>query len=270
MSAQTGPVELPRELQGFYTELDAIVQQFVSIVRKCNLYEKPWRFTGDGTNPVIAFVRPAAAPAPARELFCQLLRLLARYKPEWNEDTKRLEGMQEEYFAGLFACALQGDREGAADSAGRLGVRPEVAGFALSYTVKPFLQVYAEVARPYIDCENWLQSYCPVCGSRPMTAKINSAEGKRYLCCPQCETEWLFRILCCPGCGNEDHRSLAFLQVEETPGYGLHVCDRCKGYVKVIDEQKGGNPEFLSNEAATLYLDVIAQQQGYRGNGAKA
>lgn len=264
MSEGIGPVQLPSELIKFYEGLRDIQLQNIQSITKSQVFSAPAGWVWDGASPVITAVKPVVGQAQAGALFRQLLELVAAHKPVWTEDVKKLSGMAEKDLSGLLDMVLQGNGEGTAEIVSRLEVHPEVAEFALLYTVKPFLQVFAENAKPYIESENWLQSYCPVCGSKAKTARIDGAEGRRHLRCTSCDTEWLFKLLCCPFCGNDNHRSLKFLQIEETPGYGLHVCEQCKGYLKVIDEQKGGSPELLSNEAATVFLDLIAQQQGYR------
>jgi len=86
--------------------------------------------------------------------------------------------------------------------------------------------------------------------------------------CRYCETEWLFKLLACPWCNNEDHRSLAFLQIEDTPGYALHVCEQCRGYLKVVDEKNGGFCQMPAVEITTIYLDILARQQGYYNDAA--
>ncbi|MFZ5641789.1 MAG: formate dehydrogenase accessory protein FdhE [Bacillota bacterium] len=262
----TGPVQLPGELAEFYEGIRNVQQQYLEKTGGSQAFKAPVNWVWDGTSPLINEIMPVFDPAPARELFRQLLKLLAVHKQVWAADTEKLAGITAQDFSVLVAAAMQGDREGMAGVITRLGVKPEVARFALLLTVKPVLRVFAEKAGPYIDKENWMQNYCPVCGNKAGAARVDSTTGRRYLRCAYCQTEWLFRLLCCPSCGNEDHRSLAYIQVEETPGYGLHVCEQCKGYLKVIDEQKGGNRELTANEAATLYLDVIAQQQGYRND----
>jgi len=76
----------------------------------------------------------------------------------------------------------------------------------------------------------------------------------------------------CPFCGNEDHNTLRFFLVEEgsasvKDSFRVDVCDKCKRYVKTLDERKQGNSEksdlYMEN-LNTVYLDILAQKDGYK------
>jgi FdhE protein len=75
----------------------------------------------------------------------------------------------------------------------------------------------------------------------------------------------LYKRLACTYCGNEDHKDLTQLTVEEIPGYQVHACDKCKGYLKVVDQresvEKGVDP-FLT-DLMTQDLDEAAKSKGY-------
>ncbi|PKM83295.1 MAG: hypothetical protein CVU89_00630 [Firmicutes bacterium HGW-Firmicutes-14] len=264
MSDSLSPVSLPKEFIQFYNGIGDIQGKLTSLLpiqhKICSL---PGKWSWKGENPVISDLKPSIDKSVARELFGQLLKLLVEFKPEWEEDAGVFENTGEEVFGELITCTIEGNTPGFNEIIKRLGANHEVAGFALFQTVKPFLTAFAKSVIPHIDLENWMQRFCPVCGSRAESAIVGSSEGKRYLRCRNCETEWLYKLLSCPWCNNDDHRSLAFLTIEETPGYELHVCERCRGYIKVVDEKKGGNRDLLNDEAATVYLDLVAQQQGY-------
>ncbi len=271
MAAETGPVSLPRELLDFYNGLWEIQQKYVDECRKMEVFAVPNEWVWNGTSPLAASIKPVVDPDLARELFNQLLELLACHKPDWLAETKKLEGMTKKEFSDLIVFSLAGDRKSVAEIINRLEIRPEVAEFLVFQTIKPFFQVFAEAAKPYLDAENWLQNCCPVCGHKAGMARIKEEEeGKRYLQCSYCETEWLFKRLACPNCGNEDHQTLSFLLIEETPGYQIDVCEVCKSYLKVIDERTGLKPSLARSEIQTIYLDVIAQQKGYSNLAANA
>lgn len=270
MSKEMGPVELPRELLEFYEGISRIQRRGLEEIRASQGFAVPEGWSREESGPLINSTKPEADPDQARNIFRQLLELLSGHKPDWAGETEKFAGINDRDFTLLIDSALRGEGEEAAGIVNRLEIHPEVANFALFHTVKPFLRVFAENAKEYIDTDGWLKNHCPVCGNKARIARLDSVEGKRYLHCPYCEMEWLFKLLCCPECGNEDHHSLAFLQIDETPGYGLHVCEQCKGYIKVIDEKNGGDPRLLSDAAATLYLDLLARQQGYRSETVNA
>ncbi len=258
-------ISLPREV----VELSKGIRSINEEVRhqanfKNQVFSPPANWVWTGEQPVISDISPSVDKATARGLFNRLLELLATCKPDWAGDAEKLKALGEAEFCELIECTINGDMAGFNRIIGTLGIAPEVAGFAFFHTVRPFLKLYSEAVNSAMDTGIWLESFCPVCGGEPAIARVESGDGRRYLKCGNCETEWLFRLLACPRCGNDDHGSLAFLRIEETPGYELHVCESCGGYIKAVNEKNGGDRQAMEDETATVYLDLIAQQKGYR------
>jgi FdhE protein len=133
------------------------------------------------------------------------------------------------------------------------------------------LELYADRLKEKVDFENWLEGSCPVCGGYPSIEKLRRDDGKRILRCSFCGTEWPFKRIMCPFCGNEDHDSLRYFLVEgDSPikkdAFRVDVCDKCKKYMKTLDERKlpeSENPDLYLENLNTLYLDVLAQRDGY-------
>jgi FdhE protein len=134
------------------------------------------------------------------------------------------------------------------------------------------LQLYANKLKSKVDQENWLKGNCPICGNFPAMEKLRREEGKRILWCGLCGTDWHFKRLSCPFCGNEDHNSLRYFFIEEEvipdkTAFRVDVCDRCKRYIKTLDERKlpeSEKPELYMENLNTVYLDVLAQKDGYK------
>jgi FdhE protein len=133
------------------------------------------------------------------------------------------------------------------------------------------LELYADRLKEKLDLEDWLEGNCPVCGSYPSIEKLRRDDGKRILRCSFCGTEWPFKRIMCPFCGNEDHDTLRYFLVEgDSPikkeAFRVDVCDRCKKYIKTLDERKlpeSEKPDLYLENLNTLYLDVLAQRDGY-------
>jgi FdhE protein len=56
-----------------------------------------------------------------------------------------------------------------------------------------------------------------------------------------------------------------FYYHEESP-HRLYVCDKCKRYIKCVDERKmqlGQGTDLRVEDMATLYLDTLAREKGY-------
>ncbi|MBU7008093.1 formate dehydrogenase accessory protein FdhE [Phosphitispora fastidiosa] len=258
-------ISLPREVVKLSKGICSINEEVLNQASlKNQVFSPPANWVWTGERPVITEISPSVDNAAARGLFNRLLELLAACKPEWTGDAERLKALGEAEFCELVECTIKGDMPGFQGITGSLGTAPEVAGFILFHTVRPFLKLYSEAVNPVLDTELWMESFCPVCGGAPAIARVESGDGRRYLRCGSCDTEWLFRLLSCPRCGNDDHSSLAFLRIEETPGYELHVCESCGGYIKAVNERNGGDRQVMEDETATVYLDLIAEQRGYR------
>jgi FdhE protein len=133
--------------------------------------------------------------------------------------------------------------------------------------VKPFFHHLANRAAGAVSFDHWSEGNCPICGDKPDFARLSSKEeGKRCLWCSTCDLEWGFQRVCCPFCKNSDHKKLRFLTTDFREELRIDVCEKCKGYIKTIDERKTGNKEaaiFLKENVASVYLDLLAEEKGY-------
>jgi len=64
-------------------------------------------------------------------------------------------------------------------------------------------------------------------------------------------------------CGNLDPKTLAFLQIETKPWLRIDYCEKCKHYLKVIDDDKMKTP-FPNGleDVLTISLDRVAKEAG--------
>lgn len=144
------------------------------------------------------------------------------------------------------------------------GVDKQLFAYLVMMAMRPFFRRYASGLGRYVNDEWWKHNRCPVCGQKGVFGRL-AQEGQRRLVCPLCDWEWGFKRLACVHCGTEDHTDLVELDVEEVPGYQIHACDRCKGYLKVADQRgktEQGFDLFLA-DLETQTLDQVAQERGY-------
>ncbi len=130
----------------------------------------------------------------------------------------------------------------------------------------PVFELYAARLKEKIDSDKWSKGYCPVCGSPPAMAYLRHDDGKRILWCRFCGTQWSFLRLKCPFCSNEDQDTLRYFFTDEEGPYRVYVCDKCKKYVKTIDQRKLKEQARLDlawEDMETITLDVLAQKDGY-------
>lgn len=107
---------------------------------------------------------------------------------------------------------------------------------------------------------------CPSCGSSPSVARLRRADGLRLLTCGLCGTEWEAVRLACACCGTLDRESLGVLRLDDADVRWIETCERCRGYIKTVDERKLPEGETVMpvvEETATLHLDLLAEREGY-------
>jgi len=150
----------------------------------------------------------------------------------------------------------------------KLGVRENILSFLARESIKPIFEAYARELGSRVDQERWWRGYCPICGSEPFIAEFKE-EGARFLVCSSCSYEWRFNRLKCPFCENDNHEKLRHFYAEkEGKAYRVDVCDNCKRYIKTIETNEPGAEVIpIIEDAGTLFLDVLAQNEGFTKEG---
>lgn len=255
-----GKILIPPEVLDFYKGLKDIQEKYST--DRPSAAEKTKELNWSGDIPLIQLKQPVFDEVRLYELFGEITSLIAARQVK--NDIDAIAQLPRQSILNLIEAAINGNFDASGGVFDR-NIKIDVLKFVVINCVKPFLKAFAGEVTKEVDIGSWRHNFCPVCGNSPYIGRI-AEDGKRYLRCSLCETEWLYKRLACYNCGNENHETLTSLIIEETPGYGLDVCEQCKGYLKIVDEPKGGSVELLNNQAAALYLDVIAQQQGYRSD----
>jgi len=135
------------------------------------------------------------------------------------------------------------------------------------FFVRALLQPYAEfVMQRGAPAGAHAPIACPFCSALPCVAVLRGeGEGaKRFLLCSLCATEWEFRRVKCPGCGEEDKDNLPVFVEEDPACVRIEACDTCRGYLKAVDLTKNGHAVPIVDEIATVWLNVFAEENGYR------
>ncbi|NJD75825.1 MAG: formate dehydrogenase accessory protein FdhE [Candidatus Methanoperedens sp.] len=158
------------------------------------------------------------------------------------------------------SAVLKGDAEPFGSYGEKFGIDPALIFFIISSLIQPCIEEIADKTDSSLK-EKWWQSQCPVCGRVPMCAR--SKNNKRYLVCTFCGSRYLADQFLCTNCGNTDPSTLKFLTLEDNPEFRVDYCEKCKHYLKVIDEDKSGRPVPESLEdIITIDLDMIAKDAG--------
>jgi FdhE protein len=144
-----------------------------------------------------------------------------------------------------------------------LNVSSSLLEYIARNTFKPLLKAYGEKVLGQVQISDWEQSYCPVCGDQPTIAKLTGEDGHRRLHCGRCETDWRFKRLGCPYC-NDVADETYFITLDNKKEYRVYLCDKCKSYLKTVDERLTGEVDLFCADLATAELDTLVQAEGYR------
>lgn len=148
--------------------------------------------------------------------------------------------------------------------ADEFGWDKEVFLFLIQSSTKPSIEAGMEQLRSELDPETWTKGYCPICGSLPQLSLLRDEVGKRYLLCSFCGYQWRTDRLFCPFCGNKEQESLHYFYGEGEEAYRIDVCEKCHQYIKTIDLRKIEDADPTLEDLATLHLDILASQKGYK------
>ncbi len=145
-----------------------------------------------------------------------------------------------------------------------LGLDQKVFSFLIYQSIKPSLEEGVKDLRKELEGENWSKGYCPLCGDLPSLALLKGEGGKRYLRCSYCGAEWRVDRLFCPFCGNREEGSLQYFCGEGEEAYRIDICEKCHHYLKTLDTRVMEIIDPELEDIATLHLDLIASQKGYK------
>jgi FdhE protein len=110
---------------------------------------------------------------------------------------------------------------------------------------------------------------CPACGGPPAVSLVvgwREAEGARYCACALCGTHWNYVRIKCVACGST--KGIGYREIEGGPGtIKAETCEECGTYVKVLHHQKDASLEALADDVASLGLDLLVREDGYRRGG---
>jgi FdhE protein len=110
---------------------------------------------------------------------------------------------------------------------------------------------------------------CPSCGGPPTSSVLVNwlgGPGARYCACSLCGTWWNYvRSKCCV-CGST--RSILFQEVADSDGsIKAETCDDCRGYTKVLNQQKNRELDPVADDVASLGLDLLVRELEFRRGG---
>jgi FdhE protein len=110
---------------------------------------------------------------------------------------------------------------------------------------------------------------CPACGAPPVSSLIVGwprATGTRFCACSLCGTLWNYVRIKCTICASTG--GIAYQEIDGGAGtLKAETCDACKSYVKILQQQKDPALEPVADDVASLGLDLLVREAGYRRGG---
>ena len=198
-------------------------------------------------------------------LFQTLCQIGKDANPYMAEQVKKIEEILDTKKIDLKELLKQGIKEQRFEQiADEFGLDKKVFLFLIQTSAKPSIEAGVDQLRSELDPETWLKGYCPICGSLPSLGLLKDEVGKRYLLCSYCGYQWRIDRLVCPFCNNKEHQSLHYLFAEGEEAYRIDLCEKCHQYMKTIDLRKIEESDPSLEDLATLHLDVLASQKGYK------
>ncbi|MEW6182022.1 MAG: formate dehydrogenase accessory protein FdhE [Bacillota bacterium] len=251
----------PPNLADCYRELEKVSLPDTAL----SLNGGPLESTGNSI-PLLECAQPVIDQEQFVLVAGQIFDLLAGYLPQMAGDLSLLKNNLPENktdCGAMIHALLKRSGEAVNYLKNPQEIPPDVFGFAFSHVLRLYLAAYSRRLRGKYEFDTWGKGECPVCGSKPNFAKLDK-DGRRYLYCGLCDTEWRFMRVACPFCGNMSPEELSFYELKEGP-YRIDVCSVCRGYVKTIDLRglEDMPPSLFWEDIKTVFLDMTVMQLGF-------
>lgn len=261
-------IVIPPEIVDFYKELEQIKQRFVTDIPLLKLDESQKKCSLEQQVPLLNFINFKIEEKEAQEVFADLAGVVLKYQPTVTDEVAKIQNalkMSKPDLVYLVEKLVWQDAKCLDEFASAHSLDGELLSVLLTNTAKPFAVSVAASIHNQVAGEGWHQNFCPVCGWSPAISVTEASdERKRVMHCSLCDSRWHFKTLECPHCLNEDHETLKYFTVEDDEAYRLNVCEKCKGYIKSVDEGRLSVKESAAlMDIRSIYLDLLASDNGY-------
>ena len=268
------PINLPEGYVDFYKNLETWQnEQQIKIKKSSSLSEiDALKLLANTHKPLIQSVDFPLDADQYKSVYRSFLLMLKDHRPEIAGVLDKLLGGYEQLdFSLLPVKLLEADQQFFSELASRLDVPTALLIFTIDHSLRPFLRVWAEPNYSNIaedEFKSWsFANTCPFCGSKSHFSRLRAADGRRFMFCDHCFTEWETQNIYCVHCGNNNPDTIQYLAVEDDLTYQIYTCEECKGYLKTFDERcRGDQTDLFIANIETVYLDILAQEKGYNSH----
>jgi FdhE protein len=222
---------------------------------------KAKKHAGEGI-PYLRFSEPLFNSSQVEEVFSCLLQSFRELNPARYQPLKKATEAKNWKLDRVLGRLVQ-NQLSEKNLEEELGPEGSLLFFFLVQSLKPALENLAEEWRAVLKDLSWDQGFCPFCGGFPGMGEIRE-EGRRFLHCLLCGTEWESPRMQCPYCRNGDQEQHTYFQVEGEVENRVDICLACRHYLKTVDSREMEGPlDFEVEDYLTLHLDHLAQEEGY-------
>ena len=198
-------------------------------------------------------------------LFQSLCRIGSETNPAMAEQGKKIQENIENKTLDVKKLFQEGvEDQKIEEITNRLELDKRIFVFLIYNSVRPSIEAAVEQLLHEINTETWVKSSCPICGALPHLSLLKEEVGKRYLLCSYCGYPWRTDRLSCPFCNNKEQEALHYFYGEGEKIYRIDLCDKCHQYIKTIDTRTIGDEDMTLEDLATLHLDLLASEKGYK------
>jgi len=265
------PVELPEGYIDFYKELESWENKQQIILKKSCSFEKYDLLPLLATNKkhLLQIKGIDIKPEQYKKLYKNLLSLISNLRPDISQVMNTLTEHVDDFdFKVIIEKLIENNTDYFIRIASDINVPDELFIFTLDHSLRPFLRAYAAPYQEEItndEFQSWdFPTICPICGTKSHISRLRTNDGRRFMFCDRCFTEWEAKYLQCVHCGNNEPGTVKYMNIENDDAYQVYTCENCKGYLKTYDERQTGRPTdlYIAN-VETIYLDMLAQEKGY-------
>lgn len=263
----TEKVVIPKEVTEFYKALNEILSTQTGSSADITLTGEQIKLYTDQKVPLLNFVDFMSERDEINRIFEAVCQIIITHSPQVTVELEKIKAhiyVENRDLRPLLEQFIWQKEMYIEDYLRVHKINGEILSLVLFNVAKTLIKPYASKIKNHVHYDKWAQNTCPVCGWKASMAVTSTQNYQRILHCSMCDTTWPFKTMACTNCSNEDHSTLSYISVEGDEVYRINVCDKCRGYIKTLDENKLVSKNSLAEEdLRSIHLDIIAQREGY-------
>lgn len=262
-----GKISVPKEIIEFFKDLNEIYAKHIAKCEPVSITEEQWQLSLEQKVPLLNFDGLMPDRDKVNNVVEEVYNVILTHRPQLKDELEKIKAQLDvpnKDLRPLLERFIWQDEKSLNDYLEKHELNGELLSLILFHVARPLVAGFASGLNGRKSYEKWQKNTCPVCGWKASMAVTSGENKQRILHCSFCETAWPFKTMECPHCSNEDHHTLKYLTIDDDEVYRINVCEKCRGYIKTLDESKVVfKNTAMEEDLNTLHLDIIAQREGY-------